>query len=365
MNKRNQGIDLFRCVAMLMVVMLHVLNHGGVLSATKPNTPMYSAAWLLHALGFCAVNCYALVSGYVGVGTEFRYRRIIPMWLQVTFYSVLITLLFAVISPELVDSNRVISSFFPVIHRTYWYFTMYFALFFLMPLFNHGIRALTQETAKKLLIGLLAVFSILGAAPYFNLLGMVITEDIFMLGEGFSVMWLALMYIVGGCIAHFGLGRRVPAWKLWAGFFACALAAWLFKLTVQTSESAQLKSMVEEDALLYYPSPLMAGAAVCLLLLFSRLETLPRMPGRVVKFFAPAAFSVYLIHEHPLVRSEAISGRFAAFTALSPGGMLLRVAVVSIGIFLLCGCIDQLRLLLFRLVKVRQLVDRIADYGRE
>lgn len=31
MNKRNKGIDLLRCAAMLMITVLHVLNHGGPL----------------------------------------------------------------------------------------------------------------------------------------------------------------------------------------------------------------------------------------------------------------------------------------------------------------------------------------------
>ncbi|MBR6668219.1 MAG: acyltransferase family protein [Clostridia bacterium] len=67
MKKRNEGIDLLRCLAMLMVVVLHVLNHGGILESSARGMPVYNAAWLLRAAGTCAVNCYALISGYVGV----------------------------------------------------------------------------------------------------------------------------------------------------------------------------------------------------------------------------------------------------------------------------------------------------------
>ena len=36
MEQRNRGIDLLRMTAMWMVVILHILNKGGVLAAAAP-----------------------------------------------------------------------------------------------------------------------------------------------------------------------------------------------------------------------------------------------------------------------------------------------------------------------------------------
>ena len=36
MEQRNRGVDLLRMVAMWMVVILHILNKGGVLEAAAP-----------------------------------------------------------------------------------------------------------------------------------------------------------------------------------------------------------------------------------------------------------------------------------------------------------------------------------------
>ena len=63
--KRNYGIDLLRMILMLMVVILHVLGHGGVLDATTPLSAKYCVSWLIESFAYCAVNCYALISGYV------------------------------------------------------------------------------------------------------------------------------------------------------------------------------------------------------------------------------------------------------------------------------------------------------------
>ena len=90
MERRNYGIDLLRMLAMWMVIILHILNKGGVLSAAAPLSAGYEAAKLLEAGAYCAVNCYGLISGYVGVQHRFRYsgslfirlalRRYLPLF---------------------------------------------------------------------------------------------------------------------------------------------------------------------------------------------------------------------------------------------------------------------------------------------
>ena len=362
MNRRNEGIDLLRCVSMLMIVVLHVLNHGGILAVCTPGSTLYNAAWLLEFTSGCAVNCYALISGYVGVTARHRYRNIIALWLQVAFYAVLIALLLPLFISG-AEQRPLIAAFLPVIHRYYWYFTAYFALFFLMPLMNKGIGAMTASEAKKLLTGLFAVFSGMSVLPYINVLDAVRMEDVFLLGEGYSVIWLLMMYIAGGCIRRHGFGESVRAWKLWTGFGLSVLAGWCFKLLVEQDAPEKIRALVEENALFYYFSPTMVIAAVCLLLIFSRASKLPVLPGKIVRLLAPAAFSVYLIHEHPQVRAGLISGRFARYAAGNPLGMIAKVLFAALAIFAVCCMIDQLRLLLFRALRIRQALDWIADRG--
>ena len=53
-DRRNYGIDLLRLVAMFMVVILHVLGQGGVLSATTGDK--HHIAWFLETAAYCAVD---------------------------------------------------------------------------------------------------------------------------------------------------------------------------------------------------------------------------------------------------------------------------------------------------------------------
>ena len=62
MEQRNRGIDLLRMTAMWMVVILHILNKGGVLAAAAPLSAGQGTARLLETAAYCAVNCYGLIS---------------------------------------------------------------------------------------------------------------------------------------------------------------------------------------------------------------------------------------------------------------------------------------------------------------
>lgn len=66
-TKRNSGIDLLRIISMIMIVTLHLLGHGGILNNLEPFTSGHYSAWTLEIIAYCAVNCYALISGYVSV----------------------------------------------------------------------------------------------------------------------------------------------------------------------------------------------------------------------------------------------------------------------------------------------------------
>lgn len=66
MKSRNYGIDLLRIVSMFMICILHVIGvWGGEASATLSLN--YNIAWLIECACDCAVNAFALISGYVGI----------------------------------------------------------------------------------------------------------------------------------------------------------------------------------------------------------------------------------------------------------------------------------------------------------
>ena len=83
-NERSRGIELLRAFAALLVVAIHVFP-----LCAPVNREPYAAAPLpdlfFYALALCGVNCFGLISGYVGYRDEPTPPRLSPLvliWLQ-------------------------------------------------------------------------------------------------------------------------------------------------------------------------------------------------------------------------------------------------------------------------------------------
>ena len=198
MEQRNRGIDLLRMTAMWMVVILHILNKGGVLAAAAPLSAGQGTARLLETAAYCAVNCYGLISGYVGVQRRFRYSGALALWLRVAFYTLGITAVFACLMPGSVNGDRVLRAFFPVLFRQYWYVTAYFGMCLFIPFFNLLLNRLSKGQLRLLALSIVLVFSVLPTLRQ---------KDVFLTDNGYSVLWLSCLYLLAASCGCAG-GRR-------------------------------------------------------------------------------------------------------------------------------------------------------------
>ena len=198
--KRNYGIDLLRMILMLMVVILHVLGHGGVLDATTPLSAKYCVSWLIESFAYCAVNCYALISGYVYFNGKYRFSSMARMWLQALLYSLGIAVCVWILKPDTFSVRDLISFLLPVSRGMWWYLSAYVGLFLLIPFLNAGINAFTEKQTKIYLLVLFFVFTVV---PTF------VRKDTFTTNSGYSTFWLAYLYVIGACIKKYGWGEKL------------------------------------------------------------------------------------------------------------------------------------------------------------
>ena len=96
-KERMANLEVLRCVAMMMVVVLHYLGKGGLLpDLTAPLSAQDTVAWLLEAFCIVAVNVYMMISGYFLCESSFKLSRLLTLWVQLWLYSVGIGVLAAV-----------------------------------------------------------------------------------------------------------------------------------------------------------------------------------------------------------------------------------------------------------------------------
>ena len=333
-TQRNYGIDLLRVVSMFMIVMLHSLGHGGVLNAAVPMSLNYMTAWLLEGAAFCAVNCFALVSGFVGLRSRFRLANIAALWLQVVFYNVIFTLVWAVLDGRSIDLPLIANALMPVKNNAYWYYTAYFGISFLVPLVNAAVEHLDRRTLILCAAGLVLVFSVYPTLAQ---------TDIFQVKNGYHAMWLLLMYFLGACIRKLEPLPKCNKWILAAVY----CGAVLLSVGIQAIGPKMLR----------YHSPTVLLCAVALVLLFSRLEP-GDMARKVITLVSPLTFGVYLIHDSLFIRETFVKGRLVAAAVSALPLMALQVIAFAAAVFAVCLAVEYARSKLFRILRVKEWLDR-------
>ena len=352
MDERNYGIDLLRIGAMFMVVILHTLGQGGILGSATALSHQYEIAWFLEIAAYCAVNCYALISGYVGVNTEFKYYKIIVLWLQVVFYTLLITLIFSLIYPKQVTGITWFNAIFPVSTIRYWYFTAYFGMFFFIPFFNKLLNSLSKTGLKCLGITIFVIFSIWQ---------IVWQTELFAPGGSYSLMWLALLYLLGGIIKKLDFTNRFKKWQLLVIYAFCITCTWAFKFVFEKYPIHN----INPSLLVNYISPTILFSGFALLMFSIKLNIRNKVIIWLVKFLSPLSFSVYIIHANPLIFNNVLPGKFASYVRYSSVHLVVAVLFSALSIYLICSIIDIVRYYLFKILKVSAFYRNIENKHRE
>lgn len=276
--KRNYGIDLLRLVLMYMVCVLHTLVRGGVLAASTKGTYKYGMFLILEIFCFCAVDGFAIISGYTAVDKPQRYHKIASMWLQVFFYSFLITVFLTIVGiNSSFSAMQILECALPVSSSKYWYFTAYFVLFFATPVLNKFISSIDIQTGKKAFIILLILFSFIE----FN-------TGSFVTHRGYSTIWLIILYLIGALMKKIQLFEKRKSATLimiWAG---CILLTFIMKFFFNNGQ------------LIGYVSPTILLSGMIMVILFSRMKA----NAKIISKLSPLAFGIYLLQLNVVIWSK-------------------------------------------------------------
>lgn len=349
----DHGIDALKILSMFMVVVLHVLGLGGVLERAEPLSGTYCAAWLLECGAYCAVNCFAMCSGYVSVGRRVKAGNLLKLWLQAAFYTILITAVMSAVKPErYLNAAYWLKAVFPVTTKQYWYFTAYFGLFFLMPLLNAAMERMSRGVCFILTGAAAVVFALIPSAA---------RTDTFSLSEGYSTMWVVLMYLVGGAIKRGNLFETKRRW-IWAVAFAASVfVTWGSKIAAEAvllKMSGQFRTV---NVLVRYTSPSVVVSAAALIKLFGGMEIRSTRKVRLIEKLSPLCFGVYLIHVSPIM-IELYYGQLGFMAELGTVLMVPSVILTAAAVYLACSGADAVRRMLFSAVGADRLCRSLTTW---
>lgn len=344
MKKINSGINLFKLLSMFMIAQLHILGIGGIIGATEGTAAYYHAFFMQNA-AFCAVNCYALASGYLMLGKKIRLSRIAGLWLEVFFYSVVISAIMMIVYRDLFSARNIVYAVTPIISNQYWYMTSYFMMYLFVPMMN----MFADAANKKVFTATIVVILVLTTGS------LMIKQDGFRLNDGYSPIWLMIMYLVGAYMKKFNVGAKMKKWLALLLYVISSLCS--FILCVFSKKL--LKIMLGNDiSYLSYTSPFVVLSAIFLFIFFSKLK-FGKKTEKLINYITPAALGVYLIHTHPLVFNKLMKDIAMPLVNHGTAAMIFGSVAMALAVFIICIVIDLLRIQLFRLIKTDALCKKL------
>lgn len=336
-KRRMANLELLRCVAMLMVVVLHYLGKGGLLGDLSGESldSVGVAAWVLEAFCIVAVNVYMLISGYVLCTSSFRLSRLLRLLLQVWLYSAAFGVLGAavgIIEETPVDFHYFLTLVLPVSMGHYWFLTAYVFLYLFLPFLGMAVKRMTKGQMQLAVVLLLFTFCIVKSILPFRLE---------MDGKGYDCLWYLSVFMTAAYIRRFGVPFLEKKGRALCLYVSCCLLAFAGTMALQLLYARTGRLGWMTGVCLEYNHILPFLAAVGLFGFFKGIEIKGKIAD-VINWIAPYTLGVYLLHENLGLR-YTWQNWFGADRVSNVGELLLWTAAAAAGVFC-CGILtDALR----------------------
>lgn len=331
--QREYSIDLLRILSMLMIVSLHSLSHGGIITLAGDVNVYGIYFHCVYSLCILSVNVYVLISGYFLINQIFRTSKLLKLIAETLFYAWLIVGV-RVLMHDTPGMGDVFKSILPISFNFYWFISAYIIMFILSPVINKAVLMLNQRQHLSLIIVSVLVFSLWSdIIPFSAPMGLS--------GRGTDVVWFIVLYLIGAYIRRY-VGVVDKKKSLGGALLCCSLLVitWLAIIGILSVRDMGLDRdhyVFASNFYFKYNSLLSLGGSVCLFLFFRNMTVNGFWGTRVIKFIAPLTLGIYLIHDNPLVREYVWSGliKIEELTPVLPLYVMIYVLFVFIaGIFI-------------------------------
>ena len=315
---------------MFMICVQHVITKSGVEDIDiSSNAYVY---WFIDMFCCCAVDAYAMISGYVSNKKTIPYKRIINLWFQAIFYSFIVSLLMNLFYfKKTMSLSFLVKSLMPITNNTFWYITAYIPLLFLAPFLNRSLENMGERELKHLLIVMLFVFSFLA------LLG-----DSWSL-YGYSCIWILILYVTGSIIRRIGLFKKTGSTLLLSLYLLSVAVSWIsFYIT-------RIPRMME------YISPTIVLCAMVLIVIFSRIP----VQNKTISKISSLTLGIYLLQGNPLF-SQFFFQSIIPLDGTKLFSALLLILAKSSLLMIIGFAVEKTRTMIFHFLKIGKVEDLLA-----
>ncbi len=278
-------------------------------------------------------------------------NKVVKLWLQVLFYSIVIFLVFIAIGRETFEIKEFIKSIAPITFSQWWFASSYFMLYLLTPYINIFLKSLDQ----KQYISFIALIAICWCiVPTFT-------------GRPFEsnrLLWFVFVYSLAGYLRLFGFKTKLSGKKLIVLSVICVLIT--FALVLIFDILGKTKAFFAHNATFFYGMQKLPILIISILMFFGFLK-LKIKYNKLINVVASASFGIYLIHDHDYVRRFLWETLFKNASFSKSYKLIPYSMFVIIMVFVICACIELLRIYLIEknsglvINKISNLIDKVKS----
>lgn len=328
---------------MYSITICHLATHGNFNFDSQVLSLPRFWWYFLEMGGDFAVNIFVLISGYFLIldnGEVFNIRKILKIWGQVFFYSVLIYIAFGLLGISEFSLLAWVQAIFPITSERWWFASTYFVLYLIHPFLNMFLNRIDKKMYQSLLVLLIILWCVIPSVSFSEY-------------QSNELLWFITLYSIAAYIKLFDLN---PIFRLKHYVCLCILfSALRYSTSVVLIIIGTKINYAAIHALAFYrtQSIFTLLSALSMFMVFKNINISYQ---RWINVIASATFGVYLIHENKIVRRFIWTKLFNVASYQDTALLIPYTVYAALLVYIVCTIID-----LFRQISFEKMFLHVAE----
>lgn len=322
MKERESNIEILRILSMLLIVLVHSNYFSlGLPTQAETLTSPLASFWRVLAEQICTVgvNLFIMISGWFSIKPSIK--GFCSLIYQILFWGLALLLIGFALHVKLPIKSIVQLFWFG---GWYWFIPEYIGLYMISPVLN----AFADRASPKQFISVLVCF--FGIEIIYGWFW-----DLGKFSSGYSMVSFCGLYLLARFLRiHHHRLKSIKTVHYLLTYCITTLVAAVLSFVEYRNGWKQIPLAIS------YLSPLVILAAASLFLCFTKIQ----FKNKAVNWIAISTFSVYLVHQHPVVVPYFKSVLNSLWEQLNPIAYSGVVFLMALVLLLVCAVSDKIRI---------------------
>ncbi len=348
---RDSQFELLRIICMILIILHHYSVHGGFDKFGFNNLSKNGVIiQILSLWGSLACNIFIMITGYYMIKSKIKYKKIILLLAEMTFYSLGISLIIYI--NELMKNTTTLAEFpiimfikscIPLIYGN-WFTIFYIIIYFLSPYLNKLILALNKKETQKLIITSTILISVIPSIFF---------DSIWHRFSSLGIMIVS--YFIGAYVRLYLNEEKKTIYTIL--MVACNVLL-ICSVIVIDILGVRFKSDTLINNATYFKGSSNIISFIVAISIFLYFRNNVKLKSKTVNFIASSVLGVYLIHDNDYIRPILWKSFYPNLDFFNSKYFLIHILVKTGGIFVVCVIIDKIRIYLLE-KRFSKLLDKL------